>query len=238
MSESAAAGDGGARDASGDGTRSAPSDLTVDFLRADSGRLTALGHALRLKILRLAQEGPLSAKEAADLLEEPISKVSYHMKVLAESGFLEVSHQTPRRGAIETFYDLRVLVDVDQDAWESAGPELRRPIMLATIQGWFADILHAVEAGGMELEGTYMGSAHFEADAEGLDELRRAFLAYYAELLEIEANIARRRAADPDTSTTEVNVGFNLYRGERARGRNGPFFFDIDGPLMRLIPDD
>lgn len=222
----------------GEAARSATPGLSVAFLREDASRLTALANPLRLRILRLAGDGSLSAKEAANLLGEAISKVSYHMKVLADSGFLEVSHRIPRRGAVETFYRLRVQMDVDEHVWAEAGAEFRRPIMLATIQGWFDDISDAVADGGMEIEGAYMGNAHLHADVQGLEELRGAFLSYYEELLDIESRIARRRKEDPDASTTEVNVGFALYRGERARGRNGPFFFDLDGPLMRLIPDE
>jgi len=72
-------------------------------------RLTkALGHDIRLKIMRLAlnRTEPLSPSEAARDLQAALSGVSYHFRVLAHPDLkaLELDHEEPVRGSMEHFY--------------------------------------------------------------------------------------------------------------------------------------
>ena len=65
--------------------------------------ISALSHPLRRKILRRARD-PVSPKQLADSLREPLGNVSYHMRELADAGLLEFVRTEPRRGAVEHFY--------------------------------------------------------------------------------------------------------------------------------------
>jgi predicted transcriptional regulator len=65
----------------------------------------ALKHPLRQKLLPVfIANRPLSPKEAAHLLEEPLSDVSYHVKVLVDYGFLVLRAQAQIRGALKSYY--------------------------------------------------------------------------------------------------------------------------------------
>ena len=57
-------------------------------LRADDNELLiALRHPLRRQILRaMASQAPISPREISDELREPLSNVSYHVRVLADCG--------------------------------------------------------------------------------------------------------------------------------------------------------
>ncbi len=68
--------------------------------------LRALNHGLRRRILRLALDGRdvISPTEAARMLDAPLSSVSYHFRVLAESGAVEMVKERPVRGSIKHFY--------------------------------------------------------------------------------------------------------------------------------------
>jgi DNA-binding transcriptional ArsR family regulator len=67
--------------------------------------LTALKHPLRRRILRSMPEGePASPRELAAELEEPLSNVSYHVRVLAECGVLELVRTRQVRGSMQHFY--------------------------------------------------------------------------------------------------------------------------------------
>lgn len=208
---------------------------SVDFFRADPSRLETLGHPLRMRILREAGHREISAKGLSEDLAEPISKVSYHVKVLAEAGFLEVVRRTPRRGAIETHYRAVVTLDIDQDTWEAAGADLRKAFMVAGVQTWMSDMIQAVEDGGFETAEAIFGSAHFEADQQGMLEIQVALSEHYERLQQIEAGIRRRRARAAPSRGTPVNVGFALYEGARRNGRNGPFYFG--NAHLPLIPE-
>jgi hypothetical protein len=69
--------------------------------------LGALNHKMRRRIMRIALgEGhrSLSPTEASKLLQEPLSKVSYHFRVLAKSRALDIASERPVRGSIKHFY--------------------------------------------------------------------------------------------------------------------------------------
>ena len=69
--------------------------------------LKALSHPLRLQILREMNRGVTSPKEIANKLAESLGVVSYHVRVLAEAGVVELARTTARRGAIQHHYKLR-----------------------------------------------------------------------------------------------------------------------------------
>ena len=65
----------------------------------------AFAHPLRLEILR-SLGARASPTELARKLGAPLGSVSYHVRVLADMGALELVDQAPRRGAIEHYYAL------------------------------------------------------------------------------------------------------------------------------------
>ena len=65
----------------------------------------AFAHPLRLEILR-ALGSRASPTELSRRLGAPLGSVSYHVRVLAELGALQLVEQLPRRGAIEHYYEL------------------------------------------------------------------------------------------------------------------------------------
>jgi DNA-binding transcriptional ArsR family regulator len=70
---------------------------------------TALKHPLRRQILRLMQDGnQASPRELADELEQPLSNVSYHVRVLVQCGAVKLVDTEPRRGSLEHFYEFAV----------------------------------------------------------------------------------------------------------------------------------
>jgi len=67
--------------------------------------LTALGHPLRRRILRrMTETDRYSPRELAEYLSEPLSNVSYHVRVLADCGALELVGTRPVRGSTQHFY--------------------------------------------------------------------------------------------------------------------------------------
>lgn len=76
-------------------------------LQKNNAVLSALGHPLRRKILRMMEtnnNGGLSPKMISDELEQSIGVVAYHVRLLAEAGVLTLVGTKQRRGAIEHFY--------------------------------------------------------------------------------------------------------------------------------------
>ncbi len=72
-----------------------------------------LGHPLRKRLLRLyvEAEGTRSPKQLTVPVNKDVSIVSYHVRVLAEHGAVELVETQPRRGSVEHFYKATALVD-------------------------------------------------------------------------------------------------------------------------------
>lgn len=67
--------------------------------------LVALRHPLRRDILRqMAGEEAISPREISNALERPLSKVSYHVRVLVECAVLVLVRTEPVRGSTQHFY--------------------------------------------------------------------------------------------------------------------------------------
>lgn len=71
----------------------------------DDELLAALRHPLRRQILRrMTEEQPISPRELATALNLPLSNVSYHVRVLAESAAVKLVGTKPVRGSMQHFY--------------------------------------------------------------------------------------------------------------------------------------
>jgi len=72
---------------------------------------TALAHPTRRQILRelIADGGELSPRELAARLTQPLTRLSYHVRTLAQCGALELVRTKQIRGSTQHFY--RPVVD-------------------------------------------------------------------------------------------------------------------------------
>ncbi len=67
--------------------------------------LIALRHPLRRTILRaMADDKPVSPRELSDALQQPLSNVSYHVRVLVNCEAVTLVRTKPTRGSIQHFY--------------------------------------------------------------------------------------------------------------------------------------
>src|ERR687896_1687603 len=64
----------------------------------------ALSHPLRARIFAILNERVASPNEIADMLEERLPNVGYHVRVLVDLECVELVRTAQRRGAIEHYY--------------------------------------------------------------------------------------------------------------------------------------
>lgn len=73
----------------------------------DTGDLfVAMAHPLRRRILRriVDWDGEVSPRQLANSLDQPLSRLSYHVKILAKCGAVELVGTTQVRGSTQHFY--------------------------------------------------------------------------------------------------------------------------------------
>ena len=67
--------------------------------------LTALRHPLRRRILQVMADGKaVSPRELSLTLRQPLSNVSYHVRVLAKCAAVTLVETKPVRGSVQHFY--------------------------------------------------------------------------------------------------------------------------------------
>jgi len=71
----------------------------------DNDLLVALRHPLRREILReMAGRKSASPRQLSIALDEPLSNVSYHVRVLADCAAITLVDTEPTRGSMQHFY--------------------------------------------------------------------------------------------------------------------------------------
>ncbi|MFJ9560400.1 ArsR/SmtB family transcription factor [Streptomyces fuscichromogenes] len=93
--------------------------------RLDARSLRGLAHPLRMQLLdALRQHGPATASQLAERLGESSGATSYHLRQLAEHGFVE---DAPERGKGRERWWQAVARGISYDSadFEDAGPEIR-----------------------------------------------------------------------------------------------------------------
>jgi DNA-binding transcriptional ArsR family regulator len=71
----------------------------------DNDLLVALRHPVRRDILRvMAREDAISPREIASALDQPLTNISYHVRVLADCAAVSLVSTKPVRGSMQHFY--------------------------------------------------------------------------------------------------------------------------------------
>jgi len=79
--------------------------------------LKALGHPLRQRVLQALNEDVASPNQVANKLGEPLSNVSYHVKILESCDAIELVRTEPVRGALEHFYRATMRPRLEEEHW-------------------------------------------------------------------------------------------------------------------------
>ena len=75
----------------------------------DNDLLVALRHPVRRDILRtMAGEEAISPRQIATALHQPLSNVSYHVRVLSDCAAVSLVRTKPVRGSMQHFYRVSV----------------------------------------------------------------------------------------------------------------------------------
>ena len=115
--------DGGA---SHGGTRPALKPIT-DI--NDPRLVKAMAHPLRVQILSVLEQRVASPRELSDELDAPLGNVSYHVRTLSSLGLIKLVKKTPRRGAIEHYYEARGRAVVTDKAWAEVPDIVKRALL-------------------------------------------------------------------------------------------------------------
>jgi DNA-binding transcriptional ArsR family regulator len=167
----------------------------------DEALLKAISHPLRHRLLGLLDDRVASPNELARELELPLGRVSYHIRLLADLGAIELVRTEPRRGALEHFYRAVTRGWFSEDDWARLPRGARRGIVGQSLQRIFSDVTAAVDAGGFDGPASQIKRTALELDERGLEEVSQVIASTTERVNQINAESADRRAGAEGVST-------------------------------------
>jgi hypothetical protein len=135
----------------------------------DQRLVRALDHVLRQHILLAAVQGEVSPKGLSDALDEGLSQVAYHFKILRDDcdGMIEETRREQRRGAVEHYYRATAKTLLPAKAWRRVRKGMRAVIGAGQANDLFNDLAEALKAGKLQGPHDHIARAPLVLDAEG-----------------------------------------------------------------------
>jgi DNA-binding transcriptional ArsR family regulator len=165
----------------------------------DSRLAKALAHPLRVQLLAALNEGVASPNELAKKLDEPLTNVSYHVRMLHDLGCIELVETEPRRGALEHYYRAVVRPFFGDRDWKRLPKNARGSISDAVLQLVWEDAAEAIKGGLFdEREDRHLSRSVLSVDERGWDDLHELLAETLDRAMQIQADSASRASKNGD----------------------------------------
>lgn len=199
--------------------KSDPKDLSLN-----QRLIRALAHPLRVKLLAYLNDREWSPNELSEELNEGLSQVSYHIKVLRDLEMIEMTRTEPRRGAVEHYY--RAIERAYIPRWMAkllprSGNEIVGSNILEAIE---EDLIASVKSGKFyEREDTHASYTPVTLDSIGCEEADEVAIRAIEEILEIQGKAANRRAkGHGDGAYIPVSAAFLIFGSALPKEKRKP----------------
>lgn len=171
-----------------------------------------MSHPLRVAITSLLTgHAAKSATEVAAELDEPVERIRYQMRQLANAGVIKVARTRKRRGVVEHFYvgNAEALV-FETDELELVPPEKRRKMAVTFLRISFREALAALSSGSiLDRRETMMVRTPLRLDEKGWAELAQIHHEAFERIQRLQAESAKRSTGDaPLISVTSILLCF------------------------------
>ena len=162
----------------------------------DQKLVRAIGHPLRLRLLTIFNERVASPSDLAAELGEPIGNVSYHTRILARLGCVELVKTKQVRGAVEHYYRAVVRPVFSDEDWAELPQSIRKSLAGAVLTEIADDMGSAAAEGGFDRDEVHLSRTPLTLDRKGWQDLNELLQGIYARALEIQAESASRLHSD------------------------------------------
>jgi DNA-binding transcriptional ArsR family regulator len=180
----------------------------------------ALKHRVRLMILIVLNEGVYSPGEIAKIIDEPLRKVSNHIRDLADLGAIELVETTTRRNRQKHFYRAVKMPEYSEGDFEAMTPQERDITWGLIIQSMAAELLAALWKGTLRNNNkTVLTWRWHNVDTQGELEIYDVLEHAWERMWEIEGESVNRVAESKEkTRSILVTLG-GLWRAKKAPDR-------------------
>src|SRR4051794_6631879 len=165
----------------------------------DQKLVKALAHALRVQILMILNERMASPNELSKELEEGLSQVSYHVKVLKDFECIEMVKTEPRRGAVEHYYRATSRAYLTDRDWQSLPDSIKPGMSASGLKMIIDDVVGAINGGSFNArEDVHMSWTPGVVDEQGWNESVDLVNETLERIIGIHAASAKRLAKSGD----------------------------------------
>lgn len=177
----------------------------------DQRLVKALAHPLRVEILTILNERMASPNELSKELEEGLSQVSYHVKVLKDFECIEMVKTEPRRGAVEHYYRATERAFLTDRDWKALPESVKPGVSSSAIQMIFDDVVGALAGGTFDTrDDRHISWTPGVVDEQGWTESVELVAETLEGLIKIHAGSAKRLAKSGEEGIPATAVLMNF----------------------------
>jgi DNA-binding transcriptional ArsR family regulator len=153
----------------------------------------ALSHPMRTRILTILNEQVASPNEIAQMLDERLPNVSYHVRALHDLGCIELVRTAQRRGAIEHYYRALMRPFFSDRDWKRLPRSGRQAVADVILQMIWEDASDAIKSGTFESRADrHLTRSPLVLDEQGWKELNERLRKALSDAETIAAQSAKR----------------------------------------------
>jgi DNA-binding transcriptional ArsR family regulator len=165
----------------------------------DQRLVKALAHPLRVEILAILNERMASPNELSKELEEGLSQVSYHVKVLKDFECIEMVKTEPRRGAVEHYYRATARAFLTDSDWKSLPDSVKPGVSASAMRLILANVFGALQGGTFDArDDRHLSWTPGVVDEQGWQETVDLVAETLDRTMKIHADSAKRLAKSGD----------------------------------------
>jgi DNA-binding transcriptional ArsR family regulator len=188
----------------------------------DQKLVKALSHQLRVEILAILNERMASPNELSKELEEGLSQVSYHVKVLKDFECIEMVKTEPRRGAVEHYYRATSRAYLTDRDWRALPESVKAGVSTSAFQAIVDDVSGAMEGGTFDSrDDRHVSWTPGVVDQQGWDESVDLVNKTLKQLMAIHGGSNKRLAKSGEEGIHVTTVLMN-YEGLPPEARKAP----------------
>ncbi len=177
----------------------------------DQRLVKALAHPLRVEILAILNERMASPNELSKELDEGLSQVSYHVKVLKDFECIEMVKTEPRRGAVEHYYRATARAFLTDTDWQTLPDSVKPGVSASVIELALGDIVGALGKGTFDSrEDRHLSWTPGIVDEQGWEESVELVNETLERIITIHAGSAKRltKSGEAGIPATAVLMNF------------------------------
>lgn len=179
----------------------------------------SLGHRTRIEILTLLNEATYTPDEIAEMLGEPLGRVTHHINELVDRGAIELAKTEPARNWTRHYYRAVEQPYISEEQALRMTPQQRQIFVGVVLQSIMVESMSAFWAGNLidEPSHTLLSWRWFNVDRQGQQEIIEELAGSWERVQEIEARSTARRSETNEEAISMVVAmqGFKRSRASR-----------------------